>query len=165
MALSRVILFAPATKVVVPVTFKTPLSVMLPPPEVTMRAPAAVMVPRSKPPTPSFRVTAAPVTLTESLKLFEVPKVTAFAAPALMFVTPVTSIAPLCVTAPKVLIVRLPLTVETPKTNALRSVKKTALPLVMATVAKSFAPVRVAELAAPKLSVVVPPTVTKVPAD
>jgi hypothetical protein len=141
---------------------------MLPVPAVdALRAPAAVIVPRSKPPAPSFRVTAEPMTLTASLKLFATLfKVTLFPAPALMFVTPVTSIAPLCVTAPPALIVRFPLTVDAPKANALASVKKTALPLVIATVPKLLAaPVKVAELADPILRVVVPLTVMVVPAD
>ena len=157
LTLSRVILFtAPAANVVAPVTAKTPLSVITPF-AVTERAPFTVDAPKIMP-SKSLRLTLFPlVTATVENLLLALSRVMLL-APATRVVMPVTSKAPLCVTAPPAVRPKVPVIVEAPKIMAPASLKSTFPPLVTTTVEKLLAALFRVILLAPAAKVVVPVT-------
>ncbi len=94
------------------------------------------------------------------LLAWESRRISVLAAVAVNEVVPITASAPDCESAPPVVKVRFPLTVEAARFSALASVRATLLPLVMPTVPKLFAAlVSVMSFTAPAASMVIPATV------
>ena len=149
---------APAASVVVPVTFKFPLSVIAPA-AVTFRLPEIVAAPRSNA-LLSRSVTLFPLVIVTVLKLLPTESsVISLPAPAASVVVPVTTTLPLSVMAPPAVTFRIPLTVEAPKLSASASMSVTLRPEVIATVEKLFpTESSVISLPAPAARVVVPVT-------
>ena len=104
---------APAASVVVPATFRLPLSVIAPA-VVTFKVPEMLEAPRSSA-FVSFSVTLRPLDIDTVLKLLALFKVISLPAPAARVVVPVTVKFPLSVMAPPAVTFRVPLTVEAPR--------------------------------------------------
>ena len=117
----------PAVRLVVPVTLRSPLSVIAPW-AVTVRLPLIVEAPRSMA-LVSLSDTFLPLTtLTAPPKSFAASSVMSLPEPAVSVVVPVIERLPLSVIVPFAVTARLPLIVEAPRSMELVSLSDTFLP-------------------------------------
>ena len=148
----------PAARVVVPVTFNLPLSVIAPL-AVTARLPEIVEAPKSIALMSLSVKSFAAMIETGPLKSFASSSRMSFALPASSVVVPVTLRAPESVMSPAAVRARLPEIVEAPRSIALMSLSVTSSAAMIATgPPKSLAASSVMALTLPASSVVAPPT-------
>ena len=152
-------LATPAVSVVAPAMERLPLSVISAL-VVADRLPLIVDAPRTMEPTSSISVTFRPLTtLTAPPNPLSLSSVMSFAAPAVSVVVPEITMSPLSVIEPLAVTVRLPLTVEAPRSMAPVSLSDTFRPLTTLTAPpKLLESLSVMSLAEPAVRVVVPAT-------